>query len=164
MKRLVIIPLFLISIIAIISCSDINSPIKKIFSGITETGQDGPEPIGNIDTTDWLLRFDYNTNDSSLSRYTISVPPAFPNPTTRYTTLRYMLPTIDSIKIWLEDEFGNKSILKSEYVLAGVHNEKIDLLFDKEGNERNNGIYRIYFKVVTRPKVPLVKGDVELRK
>ncbi len=123
----------------------------------------GPEPIGNIDSTDWMPRFDYDTNDSSLSRYSVSVLPAFPNPTTRYTTLPFSISAEDSINIWLEDEYGNRSTVISKYLLTGAYRLTIDLLFDNNGNKRNAGIYRLYFRIVTRPRVPLIKGDIELR-
>lgn len=155
--------LFIISMM-IIACTDINSPIFQQFSGITETSENSPDPIGNIDSTDWLPRFDYLTNDSSLGVYTISVKPAFPNPTARFTTIRYSIPAKDSIVIWIEDKYGNKSIVKSEYVLAGLFDEKIDLLYDNNGNTRSPDIYRIFFKVITRKEVPLIKGDVKLIK
>lgn len=164
MKKLVNITLFIITMCFIISCGDANSPVKQLFLGITETGEDGPGKIGNVDPTDWLERFNYFTKDSVIGRYSISIPPASPNPTTRYTTLRYLIPANDSIKIWLEDVFGNHTLIKTEYMLAGKFDEKIDLLYDKNGHERKAGIYRLYFSVVTRPEVPLVKGDIELRK
>ena len=166
MDRIITITLLLILTIIVTSCNNINSinqPIKQHFSGITETGELGPEPIGNIDSTDWMPRFNYDTDDSSLGRYTLSVLPVFPNPTKRYTTLRFSISAEDSIKIWLEDEFGNQSNILSKYLLIGAYHKKIDLLFDNKGNKRNSGIYRLYFRVVTRPQVPLIKGDIELQ-
>jgi hypothetical protein len=155
--------LFIILLI-LVNCTDINSPNQLKFSGITETSENGPEPIGNIDSTDWLPRFHYFTGDSTLGVYSISVKPAFPNPTTRYTTLEYLIPAMDSIGIWIIDKYGNKSVIKSEYMKAGRFEEKIDLLYDTKGNMRSPDTYRIFFKVFTREEVPLVKGDVKLIK
>lgn len=161
MKKLIVIILSIFSLV-IVMCTDITSPVNQQFTGITETGEDGPTPIGTIDSTDWMERYDYFDADSSM--YTISVPPAFPNPTSRFTTLRYFIPAKDSIEIWLEDKYGNKSIIKSEYILAGRFDEKIDLLYDNNGKMREPEIYRLFLKVVTREAVPQIKGDVKLVK
>ena len=155
--------LFIILLI-LVNCTEINSPDQLNFSGITETSENGPEPIGNIDSTDWLPRFNYFTDDSSLGVYSISVKPAFPNPTTRFTTLEYSIPARDSIGIWIIDKYGNKSLIKSEYMKAGRFEEKIDLLYHENGDIRSPDVYRIFFKVITRKEVPLVKGDVKLIK
>ena len=142
-----------------VMCTNTNEPVNQRFIGITETSEEGPTPIGSIDSTDWMQRFDFDTD---TTRYTISVLPAFPNPTTRFTTLRYIIPAKDSIEIWLEDKYGNKRIIKSQYVLAGRFDEKIDLLYDYNGNIREPEIYRLFFRVVTRKEIPQIKGDVKL--
>jgi hypothetical protein len=161
MKKLILISIILFSLITIM-CTDNTSPVIQQFMGITETSEDGSTPIGNIDSTDWMPRYDYIDDESSI--YTISIPPAFPNPTTRFFTLSYSVSAKDSIEMWIEDKYGNKSIIKSEYVLAGRFDQKIDLLYDDDGNMREPEIYRLFFKVVTRDAVPQIKGDIKLIK
>ena len=93
----------------------------------------------------------------------IYVKPAYPNPTTRFTAVRYSVPTKDSIKIWIENEEGHKSIIRDKnFKRIGIYEEQIDLLYDESGNKREPGIYRLYFDVITQEEIPLIKGDIKL--
>jgi hypothetical protein len=113
--------------------------VEKGFTGITETGPDGPEPIGNIDPDDWLLQFDYSPNDTTPAVLSLSVDPVYPNPTQRFTTLSFAIPTSDSVVIWLEDKpEGKDTILLSSKLKAGIYTLLIDLFYGNDFYIRND--------------------------
>ncbi len=116
----------------IISCKDsILTDEDLAFKGIMETNEKG-ELIGEVDNEDWLEQWNYPEKDSNgnMIPLTYSVKPAYPNPTKRFTTLRYSVPFDDSVHIELDDRVMNKkTVLLSKKINAGYYSLYMDLKY-----------------------------------
>ncbi|MGD8778054.1 MAG: hypothetical protein PVH88_03740 [Ignavibacteria bacterium] len=139
--------------------------VDEGFTGITETGPEGPKAIGNIDPDDWLLQFNYSPNDTIPPIHSFYVNPVYPNPTQRFTTLSFGIPTSDSIVVWLEDKPEGKDVtLLSSYLIAGQYQLLIDLYYGNNSYDRKEGLVRLHLEVPTRKVIPKVHGDIEYKK
>ena len=146
------------------SCSDNkNNPIESsdIYSGITVTGPESPEPIGTIDPDDWLIP---TVIHIPLGPSEYAVRPAYPNPTSRFTSIEYTVPTQDSVYIWIDDRPENKKvIIVSEYQAVGWYSVKIDLLYGSDSIKRKEGIIRLFFSFPNNLNFKTVHGDIEFK-
>ena len=163
--RYFIVILILITTLLIGCKSNSTEPnYNEKYTGITNTGPDGPTPIGNVDVDDWY----YSNKDSVFDnhiKFSFKVYPAYPNPTNRYFTLMFQLPKDDSVKIWLDDPGMNKSsILLNSFRPAGIYSIKIDLLYGDSLLSRPNSISRLYIDVESNNSYPKVHGDVQYQK
>ncbi|KAF0139969.1 MAG: hypothetical protein FD122_2870 [Stygiobacter sp.] len=149
----------------IISCKDsILTDEDLAFKGIMETNEKG-ELIGEVDNEDWLEQWNYPEKDSNgnMIPLTYSVKPAYPNPTKRFTTLRYSVPFDDSVHIELDDRVMNKkTVLLSKKMKAGYYSLYVDLKYGNPELVRKDGLVRLYFRVPTKEKFPLVYGDLKV--
>jgi len=142
--------LFITIAVILISCKDTTTGPEP-FSGITETGDISPEPIGNVDPDDWKCISDCpkpgepDTSSYMLPAYTCPSP-AYPNPATRTCTFYYSLATKDSVVVTLNDKPEHVIMtLVAQKQLAGWYSVSIDL----SGLEPK--IYRLYFIVIRPP-------------
>lgn len=149
----------------IISCKEtVETEEDLTFKGITETNENG-ELIGEKDSGDWLEQWNYQVKDSggSYIPFIYSVKPAYPNPTKRFATLRYSVPFDDSVHIELDDIVMNKkTVLLSKKIKAGYYSLYIDLKYGNPELVRKDGLVRLYFRVPTKEKFPLVYGDIKV--
>ncbi len=158
--------IIIISLILIFSGCKKENPVEvdNSFYGITETNVNG-DLIGNIDSDDWLPQFNYSPNDTTPAIVVFSVKPAYPNPTERFTTVSFSLPTNDSVKVWLEDRpEGKDTTILSSYLIAGQYQLLIDLNYGNDLLNRKEGLLRLHIEVPTRKVIPKVHGDVEYKK
>ncbi len=165
MSKLLKILLVISFLFTLNNCSKDNpvEPESK-YSGITHTGEGGPEPIGEVDPDDWFYG-----NDSTISG--ISIPagycvwPAYPNPTARYTTIKIALTRQDSVKVWIDDPMSNKkTVIVNRNLLAGVHEFLVDLNYGDDNFVRKTGIVRVFFDFFSISDIPLIHGDIQIIK
>jgi len=139
--RVIWITLFLL---IIVGCkTKINEPIisKDPYTGITETGSDSPDIIGNFDPDDW--KFPADTNKISLKIF-----PAYPNPTNGIFNFAFQIPQMDSISIYIDDWPNNRIIqIKNNWMNAGSYYITINLKTGFENIQRKEGIVRLFFKM-----------------
>ena len=158
MRRLILSSFVLLLLIAIGCKTKLTGPEPPvIYSGITNTGPDSPDPIGNIDPDDW-----YYPKDSTAQAY-FYVRPAFPNPTGGWATLRYNLPTDETVKIWLDDPILKRTtILVNTLKRAGNYSISIDPSYHDStlSHTRPDGIFRLFIQVTSNTKYPIVHGDI----
>ena len=145
-----------------ISCDDNGIENSEVYSGITETASDSPDPIGNIDPDDWLVP----PPDTGI----VHIPmvyaawPAFPNPANRFTTFQFAVPQSDSVVIWIDDRPQNKiTTLVSEYKTAGLYSIQIDLLYGDSSLVRKEGIIRLFFSIPSNTNFKTVHGDIQFK-
>jgi hypothetical protein len=144
-----------------------NNPIEHIeekYTGIAETDINGE--IIKDDSLDWQPRC------MSDSGGPISIPdsscfaPAFPNPTDRYTTLQFSIPTTARVKITMKNKpSGTSAKIVYDTLPAGVFKYHYDFASDSVQNK--NGIYRFYFEFSLPENGTIFKksfGDVQLIK
>lgn len=166
MNYKLIIVIILLSLI--LNCGEVETFPGIEFSGITRTSEEGPEPIGEIDETDWLKQFDYNvlSEDGTITiPVSYTVYPAYPNPTSRFTNIKFAIPKRDSVIIVMIDKLENKqTVLLSKYLQAGIHILNIDLLYSNSEMIRKEGLIRIHFYIPTVNNFPEVHGDIEYKK
>jgi len=126
------------------------------YTGITETGPDGPTVIGNWDQDDWL-----RIVPSSIQ---VWVSPAFPNPTDGKFTMQYESYGTDSVIAYIDDWPNNQKIsVLNQTVTAGVTNQVIDLTAGYGYMQRKEGIVRLFFSVVRGNKLYTTYGDIEYK-
>jgi len=155
---------FLFGVFLIISCKEKSVEPELAYSGITETNESGPVPIGNIDKDDWLEQYDYSVDPNSIP-VVYSVYPAYANPTKRFSKLRFALPKSDSVVIVLDDKALNrKTTILSQKLNAGIHEITIDLLYGNPEMKREESIARIFFEIPTLKSFPKVHGDIKILK
>lgn len=154
--------LLLLLSLLMLSCKEKGvDPIIEEYTGITETAENG-DVIGNVDEGDWLKQFDVKENGIPLS---YSVEPAFPNPTTRSTTIKFSLPMNDSVVIVLDDRAINKkTTLLSKTLPAGIHMINVDLKYGDVNMKREEAIARIFFYIPSIKNFPNVHGDIKILK
>ena len=149
----------------LIGCSE-NSPneSEKNYSGITRTSADNPEPVGEIDPDDWYYQPDTSAGGVTIPT-TYSVWPAYPNPTTRYTTVRFSMPQLGKIKIWIDDPMANKeTIILDDTYSPGIHEKTIDLFYGNDNYDRKEGIIRAFIDFISASEIPLIHGDIQIIK
>ncbi|MFH1528394.1 MAG: hypothetical protein ABIG69_17450 [Bacteroidota bacterium] len=162
MKKYFVVLLFWM--LLILSCKDSSVEPELIYDGITETNESGPEPTGNIDKDDWLEQYNYVV-DPTLVPVSYSVYPAYPNPTKRFFTIRFVLPKSDSIVIVLDDKALNrKTTILSKNLNAGIHEVTIDLLYGNSEMKREEAIARVFLEIPTLKSFPKVHGDIKILK
>lgn len=155
---LIILLLFLMN-----NCSEDNpiEPEKK-YSGITRTSSASPDPIGEIDPDDWYYEPDTSSSGTSIPMK-LSVFPAYPNPTTRYTTIRIATPQQDSIKIWIDDPMSSKqTIIVNKVLYAGVYEFQVDLNYGDDNFDRKTGIVRAFVDFTNVKDLPVIHGDIQI--
>jgi len=147
-------------IFCFVGCSDnsSNSNIVDVkgYTGITVTGSDSPDPIGIIDTNDWLPIVNLN----------FKVLPAYPNPARFACSIQFTLSQPDSVQIILDDRPVNRiEIVEDRFLDKGTYSFTIDFLYNSEFSttKRNEGIARIFFKVFHNQKVYQTFGDVKFQ-
>jgi len=156
MKNLIIIMIF---VLLILSCSETPTEPEIKYSGITETSSAGPEPIGNIDPDDWYY---HPTSINEPVQY--SVAPAYPNPATRGSTLSFVLPQLDTIKIWIHDPMRNKeAILFDQEFTSGYYSINLDFQYGDSTLTPIEGIVRVFIKFNNK-EIPLIHGDIQIIK
>ncbi len=162
MKKYFVVLLFIASLF--ISCKDSLVDTELVYSGITETNENGPNPIGKIDKEDWLEQYDLVLNEGYLP-VSYAVYPAYPNPTTRFSKVRFALPRQDSVVIVVDDKALNrKTIILSQKLNAGIHEVTIDFLYGDSKLKREEGIARVFFQIPTLKTFPNVHGDIKILK
>jgi hypothetical protein len=162
MKKYLVILLF--GMLLLISCNDTSVDPELDYNGITETNDSGPEPIGNIDKDDWLEQYDLIRDGISIP-LSYAVYPAYPNPTTRFSKLRFALPKSDSVLIILDDKAINKrTTIFTQKLAAGIHEITIDLFYGDPEMKREEGIVRLFFQIPTLKTFPQVHGDIKIIK
>ncbi len=112
-------------------CKKINTvELNSEFKDMTESGFVGPEPTGNSDCDDWMKQFNYSGNDTVPPLLSLSVKPGYPNPTSRFTTFTFEIPTEKYVFIRLKDRPRNKNkTILSSYLRAGIHSLLIALKY-----------------------------------
>lgn len=154
--------LLLFVMIQLISCNDASVGPELFYDGITETNEEGPEPIGKIDKDDWLEQYDLVTDGISLP-ISYSIYPAYPNPTNRYSRVRFTLPKSDSVVIVLDDRALNKkTTILSQKLAAGIHEIMIDFKYGNSEMKRDETVTRLYFEIPTLNSFPNVHGDIKI--
>lgn len=131
-----------------------NEPINIKYSGITKTGANNPNPIGDIDLDDW----------KSLPEVGAEVFPAYPNPTNGYTRFQFKCTDNDSVIVALDDPVENKySIVYSKKIIAGYYSLDLSLTYGAITQQRKDGIVRLFFTVVRNGKNYKTYGDIEFK-
>lgn len=129
----------------LVSCGD-----SLNITGITETDETGPEPIGNIDENDWCS----NLQDGW------ALLPAYPNPATENVSFRYNLAFTFRVKLQIINK--DKKVVRllvDGLQQAGNYAVRWDLLNDK-GNRVKNGFYRAQLFIDDEFKC---QGDVQIK-
>ena len=149
--------LLIFTIITITGCTEEKSTepeSKNTFTGITETSQFGPDPIGNIDEDDW----------KPIDEIGFKIFPAYPNPTDYRFVIRFSLQESATVKIVLDDKPMNiaNTITNRKYP-EGVSQLYVDALYGSPEQIRNEGIMRVYITVTTEDKEYSTYGDVEYK-
>ena len=142
----------------LVSCKD-NVVDPPPFSGITETGIVGPEPIGSVDPDDWRPIFDCASPDTGE----IGVPsctrvyPAYPNPSVGTCMFAFGLATPDSVVITLNDQPSHVAkVVLVRTLAAGMYAQHIDFAGLKPG------ICRLYFSIIRPPTAFSTYGDIQV--
>ncbi len=104
-----------LSVLLLISCGDALN-----ITGITETDETGPEPIGNVDEDDWCS----NSTTGGTTEWAIF--PAYPNPTNGEVTIRIFL----NHRFWVKLQIINKD----DKVIRILLEDKIE-----DGDEAKRG-------------------------
>ncbi|RJQ60818.1 MAG: hypothetical protein C4517_09875 [Stygiobacter sp.] len=158
----------LLGLIIVFGCKDVAFEPEIVYSGITETREAGPEPIGVIDSGDWLEQFNYwsHSMDAAIMiPVSYKVSPAYPNPTKRFSTIRFTLPQTDSVVIVVDDKTLNKrTTVLSKFLTAGIHEVNLDLLYGNDSMKREESIVRVFFEIPTLMNFPKVHGDIKILK
>ncbi len=137
--------LLLVTLAFLVVCSD-----SLNITGITETDETGPDPIGNIDENDWCP----NLQDG------VAFLPAYPNPATESISFQYKLASLFRVKLQLINKQKNVvRLLIDELQQAGTHVVRWDLLND-QGNGVKNGFYRAQLLIDAEFKC---QGDIEIK-
>jgi len=127
------------------------------YSGITETGVDGPTPIGYVDPDDWY----YNFDSTQTFQLEYAVYPAFPNPTIKNFSLRFSLAERGSVKIWVDDTRVDKKFqIFNETMQPGVHQLRVDLNDIEQNSVYGPGMLRVFVEFENFPDIPVIHGDV----
>lgn len=157
--------------LAFVSCNEENptEPAKN-YTGITRTSEASPDPIGEVDPDDWYYSTDTSDTVPSDSLGPVdvlpaklSVYPAYPNPTTRYTRIRISLPQQDSVKVWINDPMSNKeTVIVNRTLNAGVYEFQVDLNYGEDNFIRKPGIVRAFIDFINISDVPLIHGDIQI--
>lgn len=145
------------------SCSEDNptEPVKN-YTGITRTSEVSPEPIGEIDPDDWYYEPD-TSGSGNVIPMKLSVFPAYPNPTTRFTRIRIAIPQQDSVKVWIDDPMSNKeTVIVNHKLNAGVYEFQVDLNYGDDNFIRKPGIVRAFIDFINISDVPLIHGDIQI--
>jgi hypothetical protein len=162
MKRYFVLLLFVLMLL--IGCKDSSTESELVYDGVTRTNENGFEPIGNIDKDDWLGQYDLITDEVSVP-VSYAVYPAYPNPTNRYSKVRFALPKSDSVVIVLDDKILNKkTTILSQKLAVGIHEITIDLKYGNSEMKREEGIARLYFQIPSLKNFPQVHGDIKILK
>jgi len=147
-----------------LSCNEDNpTEPGENYTGITQTDAAGNQ-IGEIDMDDWY--YEPDTSDQGIGiPLKFSVFPAYPNPTTRYTSIIIATPEYDSVKVWIDDPMSNKqTVIVNRALSAGVHKIKIDLYYGDDNYESQTGIVRAFIDFVNIADLPLIHGDIQIIK
>lgn len=153
-------PTFLsLFLLMIFSCSESTSA-EAHYSGITETNQYSPNPIGSVDSDDWLVPF---SNDSSNFIPSFNaIWPAYPNPTSNQINISFSINSWQLVHIWVDDPPEEKTIELVNKILAPGHYQ---ISFDGiNGNsDRKEGILRLFFELPEDPSFNTVHGDIQFK-
>jgi hypothetical protein len=90
------------------SCTvEITDPLDNAYSGITETNQAGPDPIGAVDQNDWKIHI--NGKEAAMpGKIPLNVEfCAYPNPTDNYIRFQFALARTSSVTIFISDKPGS---------------------------------------------------------
>lgn len=141
------------SMLLLLSCGDsIN------ITGITETQETGPEPVGNIDDDDWC----------SNSEEGWALLPAYPNPTNGQVSIEFQI----NRRFWVKMQIINKDkkvvrLLIDDKIQNGEDAKRAPGVYkviwdarDDKGNRVKNGFYRVEFFLDGEFKC---HGDIQIK-
>lgn len=123
------------------SCTiEISNPLDNVYSGITETGENDPAPIGAVDEDDWRMQVNGQNASDRTGIPIESGCCAYPNPTDDYISFQFSLPSSSSVKIFISDKPGSIiDTLVNETLPTGYHR----VTYDTRGLKSR--IYRAFF-------------------
>ncbi|GAB4185805.1 MAG: hypothetical protein Kow00108_23240 [Calditrichia bacterium] len=157
--------ILIIVFLTFVSCTE-KTPLEpeKNYTGITQTSEEGPFPIGDIDPDDWFFEPDTSDSDSGIfGPLTYSVYPAYPNPTTRYTKIQISIPRQTLVKMWIDDPMSDKeTVIFHRNFLAGTYEFLLDLKYGEENFLRQPGIVRVFIDFIDVVDIPLIHGDIQI--
>lgn len=123
------------------SCTvEIIDPLDNVYSGITETNETGPDPIGTVDPNDWKMHI--NGQEAAEPE---KIPLAFdfcafPNPSDDYISFQFAPGKTSSVIIFISDKPGSIiDTLVDETFSPGYRK----ITYDVRGLKSR--IYRAYF-------------------
>ncbi len=130
--------LIILLIILLLNCGDSFN-----ITGITETDESGPDPIGNVDENDWC-------SDRVIG---FALFPAFPNPTNGELSIQFQI----SSPFWVKLQIINNDkkivrLLIEDNIEAGENTKRAPGTYqirwdarDDSGNRVKDGFYRVEF-------------------
>ncbi|MEW6511967.1 MAG: hypothetical protein AB1428_13530 [Bacteroidota bacterium] len=148
---------FLLPAVVSLCCTDLGTE-PDLFSGITETGPSGPQPIGKIDIDDWRQISLCDPPDSIYNfQRCVFVAAAYPNPASGGSNFQFTIPGWDSVVITLNDRPDHAiDWVARRRIPPGTHQFSVPLT----GLEPK--LYRLYFSVIRPPQVWTTYGDIEV--
>ena len=146
--------LFLVILIFMLNCGD-----SLNITGITETDETGPDPIGNIDENDWCPPQHSGTGE--VIRIEDGLYPAYPNPTNNGTILLFEIGQSTRVKLQIINKHKKVvRLLVDEIKNAGLFTVQWNLR-DENGEKVKNGFYRVQFFIDGEFKC---HGDIQVIK
>ena len=146
---------FLLSIILafFLSCGDALN-----ITGITETNETGPDPIGNIDENDWCPPQQSIGPGGTISEED-GMRPAYPNPTKNSTQLGYQIVQSTQVKLQIINKDKVIVRLLVDAIQPAGSYTVLWVLGDDKGDRVKNGFYRVQFFINDEFKC---HGDIQV--